>query len=209
MTAVIAGRPAPGRRDLDEQVRPVDLGPQIVGLVDGGAGVVGQPRVDLDRHPAVESAGSLGHGLRAGRRPPGRRRWSGRGRRCRRPSPARRATRSWSSYALLLVIAAWKIVGLVVTPTTWRSSTSACRLPVDEAFAGQVVEPDGDALVGEPAEPVGGGHRCSWCPPEFGGRSACRRDGLLGGSNHGLRGDPELAEEDLVVSRRPEVLEAD
>ena len=55
-----AGR---GRRDLDEQVGPVDQPPQRLGLGDGRVGLVGQPRVDLDGDPAVDA------GARVVRRP--------------------------------------------------------------------------------------------------------------------------------------------
>ena len=40
------------------------------------------------------------------------------------------SSRIWSSYAVPFSIAFWKIVGLLVTPTTCLSSTSSCRLPV-------------------------------------------------------------------------------
>ena len=52
-----------GRRDLDEQVRPVDQPPQRLGLGDGLLGLVRQPRVDLDGDPAVDA------GRRVVRRP--------------------------------------------------------------------------------------------------------------------------------------------
>jgi hypothetical protein len=48
-----------GGRDLDKQVRPVDDFPQLDGLRDRLVGLVGQPRVDLDGHPAVDSVGGL------------------------------------------------------------------------------------------------------------------------------------------------------
>ena len=48
-----------GGGDLDQQVRPVDDLPQLDGLQDRFVGVVGQARVDLDRHPAVDAAGRL------------------------------------------------------------------------------------------------------------------------------------------------------
>ena len=59
ITAVIAGRPAMRGGDLDQQVGPVDDLPQLDGLRDGLVGVVGQPRVDLDGHPAVDAVGRL------------------------------------------------------------------------------------------------------------------------------------------------------
>ncbi len=51
--------PGLGRRDLDEQVRPVDDLPQLDGLSDGLVGVARQPGVDLDGHPAVDAVGVL------------------------------------------------------------------------------------------------------------------------------------------------------
>ena len=44
-------------RDLDQQVGPVDDLPQLDGLQDRLVGVVRQPRIHLDRHPAVHTAG--------------------------------------------------------------------------------------------------------------------------------------------------------
>jgi hypothetical protein len=49
----------PGGRDLDEQVGPIHQPPQEPALGDGGLGVVGQPRIDLDRYPAVHAAGGV------------------------------------------------------------------------------------------------------------------------------------------------------
>jgi hypothetical protein len=51
----------PGRRDLDEQVGPVHLLPQRPRLGDGRLGVVGVPRVHLDRHPPVQAIGGVVH----------------------------------------------------------------------------------------------------------------------------------------------------
>src|SRR6202011_504410 len=53
------GQPGQGGGDLDQQVGPVDDLPQFDGLQDGLVGVVCQPWVDLDRHPAVDSAGQF------------------------------------------------------------------------------------------------------------------------------------------------------
>ena len=49
-----------GRRDLDHRVRAVDLLPQLDGLLLGVLGVVGQTRVDLDGDTAVDEVGGLG-----------------------------------------------------------------------------------------------------------------------------------------------------
>jgi hypothetical protein len=51
----------PGGRDLDEQVGPVHQPPQEPRLGGGGLGVVGQPRVDLDRYAPVHPAGRVVH----------------------------------------------------------------------------------------------------------------------------------------------------
>ena len=55
ITAVIAGEAGLGRRDLDVDVRAVDLGPQLLGLRDRRVGVVGEIGRDLDRDPAVDA----------------------------------------------------------------------------------------------------------------------------------------------------------
>ena len=47
------GQPGRGGGDLDEQVRPVHQPPQGTGLGDGLLGVARQPRVHLQRDPAV------------------------------------------------------------------------------------------------------------------------------------------------------------
>ena len=117
------------RRDLDHRVRAVDLGPELLGLFDGPRGVVGEAGLDLDRDAAVdavrgvvdgaEDVGGAGHVIRrdledgvvddaAARR------------RARRPARRRRAP---------LARAPAKIVGFVVTPTTFFSAMSFCRPP--------------------------------------------------------------------------------
>ena len=57
--SVIAGRALGGRRDLDEQVLPVDLGPQLLGGGEGRVGVVGEVGRDLDRDAAVDAVGGV------------------------------------------------------------------------------------------------------------------------------------------------------
>ena len=64
-----------GRRDLDQRVGPVDDRPQLLGLGDGPVGVVGEPRVDLDRDPAVLAVGCRATRPRGRRRRTGRHRW--------------------------------------------------------------------------------------------------------------------------------------
>ena len=53
------GQPGEGRRDLDEGVRAVDEPPQTARLRDGGGRVVGQARVDLDRDASVRAAAGV------------------------------------------------------------------------------------------------------------------------------------------------------
>ena len=53
------GQSLPGGRDLDEQVGPVDQPPQRPRLGDRGLGVMREPRVDLDRHPAIHAVGRV------------------------------------------------------------------------------------------------------------------------------------------------------
>ena len=50
-----------GGRDLHKQVGPVHQPPQRARLGDRPAGVMGDPRVDLDRHSAVHPAGRVIH----------------------------------------------------------------------------------------------------------------------------------------------------
>src|SRR5699024_7578065 len=47
-----------GRRDLHQQVGPVDQLPQLTGLGGGGGGVVGEVGVDLDGDPTVDTVGA-------------------------------------------------------------------------------------------------------------------------------------------------------
>jgi hypothetical protein len=52
-------QPCLGRRDLDVEVGTVDEPPQRLGLGHGAVAVVGDPRVDLDRHAAVDAVGAV------------------------------------------------------------------------------------------------------------------------------------------------------
>ncbi len=53
MQSSIAGSPSLRRRDLDQQVRPVDLLVQRERLLERLLGLVGEPWVDLERDEAV------------------------------------------------------------------------------------------------------------------------------------------------------------
>jgi hypothetical protein len=49
------GKPGQRRRNLDEEIRPVDLRVEADRLLEGLFAVVGEGRVDLERDPAVEA----------------------------------------------------------------------------------------------------------------------------------------------------------
>jgi hypothetical protein len=55
--------PGHGAGDLDEQVRPLDLRVQAHGLLVGRLALVGERRVDLQGHEAVDAVGALVDGL--------------------------------------------------------------------------------------------------------------------------------------------------
>ena len=59
MTAVIAGRPARVAGILISTLGRSTILCSSIGLVDGGLGLVGQPGVHLDGHPAVDVSGGL------------------------------------------------------------------------------------------------------------------------------------------------------
>ena len=48
-----------GCRDLDQQVGTIDDLPQLHRLCDRLVGIVGEPGIDLDRHPAIDALGRL------------------------------------------------------------------------------------------------------------------------------------------------------
>ena len=185
----------------------------------GAVGVVGQPRVDLDRDPAVDAVGARRRRGAARRRPSGRRTWSARG-----PPRRRRPPRTARSSHLLVVRVALgerlrKIVGLVVTPTTCLSRDSSARLPVRsrsrERSSSQTATP-----ASESRRAVGHGHssiavvrrlRVSRCAGRearrvrLAGRPAavgadCRAgDAWPPAGDHAVGGEAELLEQHLVV----------
>ena len=57
----IAGTPARGAGDLDEQVRAGGLGVEPGGVADRAGSVVGEERADLDRDEAVHAVGPVVH----------------------------------------------------------------------------------------------------------------------------------------------------
>ncbi len=61
MTLVIAGSPALVAGILISRLGAVDDLPQLDRLGDRAVGVVGQARIDLDRHPPVDAVGLLVH----------------------------------------------------------------------------------------------------------------------------------------------------
>ena len=111
------------------------------------------------------------------------------------PSPT--SLRTWASYRSPSAIAAAKIVGFVVTPTTKLSRTRSARLPVSIRSRGQVVEPDRDAGVGEGLQSVT--HGCSLPGGET----------VAGGGGHRGRGDAVLLVDPGVVGGRAVRLDRD
>ena len=98
-------------------------------------------------------------------------------------------------------MAFWKIVGLLVTPTTCWSSTRSLQVAGPQPVTTDVVEPDRDSLGGEIGEYVG--------HVEF-------PSGLAGAGEAGVRrgddvigGEAELLEQDVALGAGPEVLDAD
>ncbi len=69
--------------------------------------------------------------------------------------PAAASSRTWSSYRSPSESALAKIVGLVVTPTTELFFDQVREVPGLDALAGQVVQPDGYACVGQGLESIG------------------------------------------------------
>ena len=67
--AAIAGSPAPVAGILTNRLGRSTSHHSSSGLRDGRRGVVGEPGVDLDRHPAVDAVGGLVDRPRARRRP--------------------------------------------------------------------------------------------------------------------------------------------
>ncbi len=51
-----------GRRNLDQSVRTIHLGPELLGLGDGSRGVMGESGLDLDRHAPVDAVGGVEDG---------------------------------------------------------------------------------------------------------------------------------------------------
>ena len=133
--------------------------------------------------------------------------WSTRRRRRRRArGPGRRTARRRRAPPA-------KIVGLVVTPTTWRLLDEVGEVAGLDALARQVVEPDGDSRVGQGLQAVGHG-----VPPAMwiGLRAVAGwplsrwpADAVLGGVGDGLGGDAELLVDPRVVGRGAVVLDRD
>ena len=226
-----------GRRDLDEDVRPVDRGGAAPWPPRRSSRCRGPSRgsTSMETRPSSPSVASkTGFMTSQASR-------TSRVVRAKTASSTRLAGRAssstCSSYALPSERAAWKIDGFVVTPTTPRSSMSCWRLPERDPLAREVVEPDGDAVGGEVLERLRCGHGGSHFPPGRAlaarrlivsppapgllgprggvvdggdpGRGAGRLERVLGGLDDRLGGEPELAEERRAVGGGPEVLEAD
>ena len=145
----MAGRPALVAGILMRTFVAVDGAVQLLGLLDGacrcrGPGA-GRPRSRRGRRRPSSARRSAG----TGRTRRARRRSSARRRPPRRPCRRRRGPRGRRCSGRPWTAAAWKIDGLVVTPTTLRSLIEVGELAGLEQLAGQVVEPDRDAGVGE------------------------------------------------------------
>src|SRR3954451_18351573 len=103
-------------------------------------------------------------------------------------------------------MAAAKIVGLVVTPTTDFSATSAARLPVSmrsrERSSSQIDIPASDSAFSRPLmglllSSYGRGSAADGC------------DAVVGRGRDSLRGDPELLVDPGVVGRGAVVVDRD
>ena len=204
MAAVIASRPSTVAGILIMAFGRSTFAHSCLACVDGAGGVVGEARLDLDRDAAVLAAG------RVVDRPE-----DVAARRRRRAVvisktasvtlvPGAASSATCVVVGLPLASAVAKIVGLVVTPTTFCSSMSFCEPARRDALAREVVEPDADADVGElPA--VGLVMVLFFLRAD--GQLARGGDRLLGGGDGRLGGDAELAEQGLVVGRGAEVLD--
>src|SRR3954453_6799446 len=117
--------------------------------------------------------------------------------------------RSWtcSSYASPFSRAFWKIVGLLVTPTTCLVSTSSCRLPVrrrSRLMSSSQIETswaDRSASGSDISELL-----------RLRATSAVGADMLQCGGrgrDHGVGGEAELLEQHGPVGARPEVLDGE
>src|SRR5918993_1940070 len=123
-------------------------------------------------------------------------------------------------------MAAAKMVGFVVTPTTLYSSTSDCRSPVrmrsrerspshtatpaSESsasclFCAMSVPSSSSAVAGGVGEAAGGGDR----PGRDGGAGSRRLQALAGCGHDGVVGEAELLVQHVVGGARPVVGEAD
>ena len=171
------GEPCLGRRDLDEEVRPVDQPPQVGGLGGGGVGVVRQPGGDLEGDPAV-AAGAL-------RRPGASRSQASR-------TSAAVMVRSASS---TLDLADGQRVHLVVVGVRAADRRGEdgrvgghaddgvvvdqrLQVAAADAVAGEVVEPDGDPGAGQLGQLLVLCHVCCLSGTEMGsGRVSGRRWG--------------------------------
>src|SRR5581483_11941254 len=120
---------------------------------------------------------------------------------------------SWVPYSSLLEIAAWKIVGLLVTPTTWFSRRNLSRLVCEppsisrsrEMSSSQIATP---AAESSPSRSVLGRSvmsvpcRLALDLERAGKRGPSRGDHVVGG-------EAELLEQHLIRRARAEVFDAD
>ncbi len=153
--------------DLDEQVGPIDLLPQVVRLVDRLLGLVGQPWVDLERDATVEPARTLGHRREQVT--------------CRADVVGGHVVDGGLGVRALLGVHPQLVVVCAALRDRGLEDGRVARHPDDvarvdqrlqraglEPVARQVVEPDRDTLIGELSQPVGLADRGCLrhsCPP--------------------------------------------
>src|SRR3954467_12326368 len=126
-------------------------------------------------------------------------------------TPCSARSLSWASYASASDSAFWKILGLVVTPTTCCSSRSFCSPPVvsrgRERSSSHTATPwaESSASLSVIATPL----LSSSVSGRVTGDCADLGQGGVGLGHHVVRGEPELLEQDLGGSARSVVLDAD
>ena len=155
MVAVIAGSPARVAGILISTLGRSTILCSSAAWSMVACGVVGQPRVDLDGHAAVDVAGGL---VDAGEQVAGVAHVVGGG----LADGVVDGGAAGGQFVELLLVggavgrAAWKIDGLVVTPLMCQVSIRLLQVAGVQALAGQVVQPQGHPLPGQIGERVGG-----------------------------------------------------
>ena len=134
-----------GCRDLDHGVRTVDLLPELDSLLLGGFGLVGQTRINFDGNAAIDEIGGFGDLTEdvGGVAHVGGGELADSG-----------LNVNLAELLELCIVRAtwlrafWKMDGLVVTPTTFLSLMSSCRLPdsirVRDRSSSQIETPESE-----------------------------------------------------------------